>query len=205
VAAAPWWRQVFGADWAHPEGPHSDLRGRADHPVVHVAHADALAFCHWSGKRLPTEAEWEKAARGGAEGQRFWWGDGETLSDGRHPCNVWQGVFPSHNTRADGHYGLAPVDAYAPNAYGLHNVAGNCWEWCADWFDPHWHRQQAARRPGQPVQAPTGPDDGVQRAMRGGSYLCHPSYCWRYRNAARSAATPDSSTGHIGFRCVRDG
>ena len=186
VAAAPWWRQVFGASWRKPEGPRSDIAGRADRPVVHVSHADALAFCAWAGKRLPTEVEWEKAARGGLEAKRFPWGDDET-PDGRHHCNVWQGTFPSDNTTADGFYGLAPVDAFAPNGYGLHNMAGNAWEWCSDWFS-----------------VPRGAASGTHRVMRGGSYLCHPSYCWRYRCAARSASAGNTATGHTAFRCVRD-
>lgn len=179
AAAAPWWRQVFGADWRHPEGPHSDVTGRDELPVLHVAYDDALAFCAWAGKRLPREAEWERAARGGLEGKRFPWGD-EERPNGEHRCNVWQGTFPADNTVADGYYGPAPVDVFPPNGFGLYNMVGNAWEWCADWFAED------------------------LRVIRGGSYLCHPSYCWRYRNSARSGSTPDSTTGHMGFRCAAD-
>jgi formylglycine-generating enzyme len=194
VAQAPWWRQVFGADWRHPEGPGSSISERMDHPVIHVSHNDALAFCRWSGVRLPSEAEWEYAARGGLVQKRYAWGD-ELCPGGEHRCNIWQGTFPTHNTRADGFLGTAPVDAYAPNGYGLHNVAGNVWEWCADWFSPTWHRSA-------PGCDPAGPPAGAARVMRGGSYLCHCSYCNRYRVAARSSNTPDSSTGNLGFRCA---
>jgi formylglycine-generating enzyme len=182
VAQAPWWRQVFGADWAHPEGPHSDVVARADHPVVHVSWLDAQAYCTWSGTRLPSEAEWERAARGGLEQARYPWGD-ELVVDGEHRCNIWQGEFPVRNTLDDGYLGTAPVDSYPPNGLGLHNLAGNVWEWCEDWFDPDGRRDT--------------------RAIRGGSYLCHQSYCNRYRVAARSANTPDSSTGNMGFRVAR--
>ena len=200
VAAAPWWRQVIGADWRHPEGPHSDPAGRGDHPVVHVSYDDALAFCAWAGKRLPTEAEWEKAARGGLAAARFPWGDKEAPG-GVAQCNVWQGSFPDRNDLDDGYYGLAPVGKFAPNGYGLHDMAGNAWEWCADWFAPRRFVRESAS---VPIDSPQGPAEGELRVMRGGSYLCHPSYCWRYRNAARSASSPESATGHIGFRCVRD-
>ncbi len=192
VAQAPWWRQVFGADWAHPEGPQSSIVGRLQHPVVHVSWFDAMAYCAWAGVRLPTEAEWEMAARGGLVQARFPWGD-ELEPGGRHRCNVWQGTFPSLNSRADGYVGTAPVDAYEPNGYGLFNTSGNVWEWCADWFDP------TVATTG-PAVDPTGPPTGEQRAIRGGSYLCHASYCNRYRVAARSSNSPDSSTGNMGFR-----
>jgi formylglycine-generating enzyme required for sulfatase activity len=194
VAQAPWWRQVYDADWRHPEGPQSDLVGREDHPVVHVSWNDASAFCAWSGTRLPTEAEWEYAARAGLPSAVFPWGD-DLEPDGQHRMNVFQGTFPGHNTAADGYLGTAPVDAYEPNAFGLFNTTGNVWEWCADWYDPAYYGRSA------PVD-PRGPDSGSARVMRGGSYLCHASYCRRYRVAARSGNTPDSSAGNIGFRVV---
>jgi formylglycine-generating enzyme len=192
VVGSEWWRQVEGADWRHPDGPHSDLDGRQDHPVVHVSWNDAQAYCAWSGTRLPTEAEWEFAARGGLRGMAFPWGD-ELEPDGRHMMNAFQGTFPAANTCADGFAGTAPVDAFAANGYGLHNMTGNVWEWCADWFDPATYRRSERRDP-------TGPRHGTHRVMRGGSYLCHESYCRRYRVSARSANTPDSTTGNLGFR-----
>jgi formylglycine-generating enzyme required for sulfatase activity len=195
VAEAPWWRQVFGADWRHPEGPRSQLLDRLNHPVVHVSWRDARAYCRWADKRLPTEAQWEYAARGGLAQRRFPWGD-ELTPRGQHRMNVWQGQFPSHNTCEDGYYGTAPVDAYRPNGYGLHNMTGNVWEWCADWFSASFHLQG-------PRVDPRGPRSGTRRVMRGGSYLCHHSYCHRYRVAARSANTPNSTTGNLGFRGVR--
>ena len=197
VAAAPWWRQVFGADWRHPEGPQSDVSRREDHPVVHVSWDDAQAFCAWAGVRLPTEAEWEYAARGGTQDTPFWWGK-ELTPGGKHAMNVWQGQFPLKNTAADGYRGTAPADAFAPNPFGLFNVSGNVWEWCADWFDAGYYAVS-------PRENPTGPADGTARVMRGGSYLCHRSYCNRYRIDARSSNTPDSTAGNIGFRVVVPG
>jgi formylglycine-generating enzyme len=196
AAQAPWWRQVFGADWRHPEGPDSSVTDRLDHPVVHVAFTDALAYCTWAAVRLPTEAEWEYAARGGLEQARFPWGD-ELTPGGRHRCNIWQGTFPGHNTRDDGYLGTAPVNAYEPNGFGLHNTSGNVWEWCADWFQTSFHLTG-------PRHDPTGPPSGQANVIRGGSYLCHHSYCNRYRVGARSSNTPDSSTGNMGFRVARD-
>ena len=195
VTQAPWWRQVYGADWRHPEGPSSSLTERMEHPVVHVSWNDAVAYCQWAGRRLPTEAEWEYAARGGLENARYAWGD-ELTPGGRWMCNIWQGTFPTDNTLADGYLGTAPVDAYDTNGFGLHNVAGNVWEWCADWF--------SATHPNNTTADPKGPRDGESKVIRGGSYLCHHSYCNRYRVAARTANTPDSSTGNMGFRCAAD-
>ncbi|MFI0988579.1 formylglycine-generating enzyme family protein [Streptomyces exfoliatus] len=196
VPATPWWREVAHADWRRPEGPGSDIADRMDHPVVHVTWRDARAHAKWAGKRLPTEAEWEYAARGGLTQARYPWGD-EREPGGAHRMNVWQGEFPAHNTAADGHLGTAPADAYEPNGYGLYNTCGNVWEWCSDWFHPTWHATG-------PRTDPAGPPSGGRKVMRGGSYLCHESYCFRYRVDARSSNTPDSSAGNIGFRCVAE-
>jgi sulfatase modifying factor 1 len=196
VTAAPWWRQIYGASWRHPEGLESSVDDRLDHPVVHVSWNDARMYCRWAGARLPTEAEWEYAARGGLEQRRYPWGD-ELTPDGEHRMNVWQGRFPTLNTLDDGYLGTAPVHAFPPNGYGLHNMTGNVWEWCADWFSAAFHVHGSRRNP-------KGPRSGTHRGLRGGSYLCHASYCYRHRVAARSANTPDSSTGNLGFRCARD-
>ena len=181
VVGAQWWRVVEGSDWGHPEGPHSDLIGRDDHPVVHINWEEAQAYARWVGGRLPTEGEWEKAARGGLDQARYAWGD-EFLPNDEHRCNIWQGRFPVENTADDGWVGPSPVRTYPPNDFGLYDVAGNTWEWTADWFD----------------------DLTQQRAVRGGSYLCHDSYCNRYRVGARSSNTPDTTTGNIGFRVAWD-
>ena len=196
VRGSEWWCRVDGAAWRHPEGPGTHVKQRWDHPVVHVSWPDALACAAWAGKRLPTEAEWEYAARGGLAQQRFPWGD-ELEPGGRHRMNVWQGNFPTDNTCADGHYGPAPAKSFKANGHGLYQMTGNVWEWCWDWFDPGYYRAS-------PPANPTGPAAGEWRVMRGGSYLCHASYCNRYRTDARSSNTPDSSTTNLGFRCVRD-
>ena len=190
----PWWLGVRDAQWRRPEGPGSDISTRAHHPVVHVSYDDALAYCAWAGKRLPTEAEWEYAARGGLAGARFAWGD-ELVPDGEHRCNIWQGDFPDHNTLEDGYLTTAPAKAFAANGYGLFQSAGNVWEWCSDWFDPTYYASS-------PADDPAGPDQGITRVMRGGSFLCHDSYCHRYRVAARSSSTPDSTAANLGFRCA---
>nr|WP_231889841.1 formylglycine-generating enzyme family protein [Oceanobacillus sp. Castelsardo] len=189
----PWWLVVQGASWKHPEGLDSNIENRLEHPVVHVSWNDCQAYCEWAGKRLPTEAEWEFAARGGLEHKKFPWGD--ELNE--HLCNVWQGEFPKTNTEEDGYIGTAPVSSFPANGYGLYNMVGNVWEWCLDWF------AKSVRDRGGRTN-PQGPKTGESRVMRGGSYLCHASYCNRYRVAARSRNTPNSSSGNIGFRCVTD-
>jgi formylglycine-generating enzyme len=199
VPEAPWWVAVPGAYWKAPEGPGSSIERRPNHPVVHVSWNDASAYAAWVGKRLPTEAEWEMAARGGLDQARFPWGD-ELTPRGRHRCNIWQGEFPAYDTGEDGFTGTAPVNAFAPNGHGLHNVAGNVWEWCADWWSTAWHSAESP----ETRNDPRGPSTGTARVIRGGSFLCHESYCNRYRVAARTCNTPDSTTAHTGFRCAAD-
>jgi sulfatase modifying factor 1 len=184
-----WWLGVNGADWAHPGGPSDTALD--DHPVVHVSWNDARAYCAWAGRRLPTEAEWECAARAGLPSLRYPWGD-ELPGEG-HALNIWQGRLPFVNTASDGFVTTAPVRSFTPNGYGLWQPVGNVWEWVADWFSPAYYAES-------PLDDPRGPAEGGAKVIRGGSYLCHDSYCNRYRNAARSSNSPDSSTGNMGFR-----
>jgi formylglycine-generating enzyme required for sulfatase activity len=205
------WAYMPGADWRHPEGPGSSVDGREDEPVVHVAYEDAAAYAAWAGKELPTEAEWEFAARGGLEGATFCWGN-EFMPEGRHMANTWQGAFPYHDLGADGFAGRAPVGSFPPNGYGLYDMAGNVWEWTADWYADR-HPPEVDR----PCCVPRNPRGGPRelsydpeqpgiaiprKVIKGGSYLCAPNYCRRYRPAARYPQMIDTATCHLGFRCI---
>jgi len=206
-----WWTFLKGADWRHPYGPKSNINGLDNHPVVHVAYADALAYARWAGKDLPTEAEWEFAARGGLDGSEYAWGD-EFKPGGEHRANTWQGNFPHENLAEDGFTRTSPVTAFAPNGYGIHDMIGNVWEWTSDWFvasheadaqkaccipdNPRGPREDQSYDPCQPqIKIP-------RKVLKGGSHLCAPNYCRRYRPAARHAQPVDTSTSHVGFRCV---
>ncbi|WP_239467941.1 formylglycine-generating enzyme family protein [Microvirga arvi] len=206
-----WWAFTFGATWRRPYGPKSSIKGLDDHPVVHVAYEDAKAYAAWAGKDLPTEAEWEFAARGGLDGAEYAWGD-ELTPDGRHMANTWQGSFPFQNKREDGFDRTSPVTAFPPNGYGLHDMIGNVWEWTSDWYAPK-HPADAPKaccipenpRGGREADSydPRQPQIRIPRkVLKGGSHLCAPNYCRRYRPAARHAQPVDTSSSHIGFRCV---
>jgi sulfatase modifying factor 1 len=200
-----WWAYVPGADWRHPEGAGSSLAGRRRHPVVHVGFEDAAAYAAWAGKSLPTEAEWERAARGGLEGALFAWGD-EFAPNGRLMANTWRGEFPWQNLGANGYQATSPVGAFPPNGYGLYDMTGNVWEWTADFFslpDRHAQPHGSCCAPRNPrVSEPQTAEAIPRRVIKGGSHLCAPNYCLRYRPAARQGETVDTSTSHIGFRCV---
>ncbi|PRA00431.1 sulfatase modifying factor 1 (C-alpha-formyglycine- generating enzyme 1) [Arthrobacter sp. MYb224] len=194
VEGTDWWLGVRNASWRHPTGSGSHWQDLPDHPVVQVSWNDALAYCHWSGRTLPTEAQWEYAARGLKPGQRYPWGN-QLTPDSVHQCNIWQGNFPRENTLQDGYLGTSPVGSFPPNPLGLLDIAGNVWEWCQDWFLPKYYRNS-------PELNPQGPTIGRGRVMRGGSHLCHESYCNRYRVSARSYNTADSASSNTGFRTV---
>lgn len=195
VAAAPWWLPVKGADWRHPEGPDSHIRDRMDHPVVHVSWNDAVAFCEWSGKRLLTEAEWEYACRAGLKNRLFPWGNNWTPK-GETRANIWEGDFPVKNTAEDGYAGTAPVTSFPATKFGLKNIIGNVWEWTGDWWE--------TRHTREPRENPRGPPSGNDKVKKGGSFMCHKTYCYRYRCAARSQNTPDTSAYNVGIRCGAD-
>lgn len=202
-----WWAYEKGADWKHPLGKKSDLKGKENYPVVHVCYEDAAAYAKWAGKRLPTEAEWEFAARGGKPGNLYAWGN-ELKPEGKWPANIFEGSFPSKDLADDGYAGIAPVKQYAPNSYGLYDVGGNVWEWCSDWYRPDYYAQfkdAVAKNPTGPADSYDPQEPGAKkRVQRGGSFLCTDQYCTRYMVGTRGKGEYRSATNHIGFRCVQD-
>lgn len=201
-----WWKWTIGANWKHPEGPESNLDKIMDHPVVHIAWEDAMAYAKWAKKRLPTEVEWEWAARGGQQNMIYPWGN-ESVNEGKVKANFWQGAFPYKNILTDGFLTTAPVKSFSPNNYGLYDMSGNVWEWCADWLDMNFYSKPAASKANT-----KGPDVGFnpynpyqpEKVIRGGSFLCNDTYCSGYRNARRMGSSPDTGLNHTGFRCVKD-
>jgi formylglycine-generating enzyme required for sulfatase activity len=202
-----WWQWTHGANWKHPKGPKSNIIGKEKYPVVHISWDDAMAYCKWAGKRLPTEAEWEYAARGGIKNKIYTWGNTNVDSTLKPSCNYWQGTFPYKNENTDSFYGTAPVKSFAPNRYGLYDMAGNVWEWCADLYNYYYYEDfenvKLAINPKGPKKS-YDPDEPLvaKRTMRGGSFLCNESYCSGYRVASRMKSSPDSGMEHLGFRCV---
>jgi formylglycine-generating enzyme len=199
ATSAPWWLAIEGANWFQPFGNSETVENIFNHPVVHVTHNDALEYCKWSGYKLPTEAQWEKASRGGLVGKIFPWGD-DFLSEGKYQANVWQGEFPHLNTKDDGFFGTAPVDSFEANQFGIYNTVGNVWEWTNDFWSSRWHIPDKPETRNNPA----GPQKSSGNVvLKGGSFMCHESYCFRYRNSARTFNSPNTSTSHIGFRCVK--
>ncbi|MFK7772289.1 MAG: formylglycine-generating enzyme family protein [Saprospiraceae bacterium] len=203
---ALWWRWTIGADWQHPDGPESNLENKMNHPVVHIAWEDAMVYAKWAGKRLPTEAEWEWAARGGKANTIYPWGN-ENVNEGKPKANFWQGAFPYKNIMSDGYLTTAPVKSFVANDYGLFDMSGNVWEWCSDWLDVEFYKKSTAAKTNT-----KGPSVGFnpynpyqqEKVIRGGSFLCNDGYCSGYRNARRMGSSPDTGLNHTGFRCVKE-